>query len=248
MICKDCGAEYDDNLIKCPFCGAENVAESYRRQASYINDLKKKSAFLAMLPDGIVSLLGKIMKHTAILAVGGFLIVLLLAFLGTKIYSSTAIWRMERNIAKLEKLYEAGEYETLKEVFYDMDDTYGGSYEKYARTVNIYWQTDWIMYNMEKLSGKYVEHVSVEEVEDMLEDLMDVLHTIDEMESDGFPYGEEKAVLEFKKILEEGIKEHLPMDASEFQAAYDKYAEVEAGEDDYTKEAAFVLERAIGEK
>ena len=122
MICKDCGAEYEDTLIGCPFCGAENVEESYRRQASYVNSLKKKSAFMEKLPEWIVRCLGKVMKHTAILAVGIFLVVLLLAFVGTKIYSSTEIWRMERNVAKLEKIYQSGDYEQLKEVYWDAVD------------------------------------------------------------------------------------------------------------------------------
>lgn len=246
MICKNCGAEYEDSLVSCPFCGAENVEESYRRQASYVNSLKKKSAFMEKLPEWIVRCLGKVMKHTAILAVGIFLVVLLLAFVGTKIYSSTAIWRMERNVAKLEKIYQSGDYEQLKEVYWDMEDTYGGSYEKYARTVDVYWQTDWVMYNMEKLSDKYVQYISVEEVEDMLEDLVSVLHEIDELEEDGFPYGEEKAMLEFRNILEEGRKEHLPLDEDEFQAVYEKY--VEDGENNYTEEAALILKRAIGEQ
>ncbi len=246
MICKNCGAEYEDSLVSCPFCGAENVEESYRRQASYVNSLKKKSAFMEKLPEWIVRCLGKVMKHTAILAVGIFLVVLLLAFVGTKIYSSTAIWRMERNVAKLEKIYQSGDYEQLKEVYWDMEDTYGGSYEKYARTVDVYWQTDWVMYNMEKLSDKYVQYISVEEVEDMLEDLVSVLHEIDELEESGFPYGEEKAMLEFRNILEEGRKEHLPLDEDEFQAVYEKY--VEDGENNYTEEAALILKRAIGEQ
>lgn len=246
MICKDCGAEYDDTLIGCPFCGAENVEESYRRQAAYVNDLKKKNAFMSMLPEWIVRCLGKLMKHTAILAVGIFLVVLLVAFLGTKIYSSTAIFRMERNIARLENLYDAGDYDKLKDVYWDMEDTYGGSYEKYARTVNVYSQTEWIMYNMEKLSGNYVKYVTAQEVEDMLEDLVSVLHKIDAMEEADFPYGEEKAMLEFRNILEEGRKEHLPLDEGEFQSVYDKY--VEDGENNYTEEAALILKRAIGEK
>lgn len=246
MICKNCGAEYEDNLIECPFCRAENVAESYRRQASYVNDLKRKSDFLAVLPDWIVGLLGKVMKHTAVFAVGLFLIVLLIAFLGTKIYSSTAIWRMERNIAKLEKLYEAADYEKLQDVYYDMEDTYGGSYEKYYRTVNVYSRMDWVMYNMEKLSDKYVQFLTVEEVEDMLESLMSVLYAIDEMEAAGFPYGEEKAMQQFEKTLLDGVEQHIPMDEVEFQAAYDKYLEDE--KNDYSQEAALILERVTGEE
>lgn len=246
MICKNCGVEFEDNLIQCPFCGAENVAESYRRQETYVDNLRKKSDFLAVLPEWIVNLLGRVMKHTAILAVGFFLLVLLIAFLGTKIYSSTAVWRMERNIAKLEKLYEAGDYEKLKQVYWDMEDTYGGSYEKYYRTVNTYSQVDWVMYNLEKFSGDYVEYISVEEVEDTLEDLIIVLHYIDEMRVDGFPYGEGKAMQEFEKCLREGIEEHLPMNASEFQTAYDKYSSEE--ETDYGVEAELILNRLIGEK
>lgn len=244
MVCKNCGAEFEDNLIKCPFCGAENVAESYRRQRSYVDDLRRKSDFLAALPEWLVRLLGGVMKHTAMIVVVFFLIVLLIAFVVTKIHSSTALWRMDYNIAKLERLYEAGDYEKLEDVYWKLEDTYGGSYEKYYRTANMYSRVDWVMYNMEKLSGDYVVHVSVEEVDDMLEDLMSALHKIDEMEAEGFIYEEDAAMLEFRQILMDGVEEHLPLDETEFQAAYDKYSEEE---NDYTEEAELILQRAIGE-
>lgn len=246
MICRDCGAEFDDSLIKCPFCEAENVQESYRRQNAYVYDLKKKSEFLAVLPEGIVKVLEKIMKHIAVLAVGVFLLVVFFSFLGTKIYSSTAVWRMERNIAKLETLYEAREYMKLEEAFRDMEDTYGGSFEKYARTIAMYSRTERIMYDMENLSSDYVKLVEVEGVSTMLESIMFVLHSIEQMEVEGFPYDEERAMLEFRKKLLDAIEIHIPLEKEEFQIAYDKYLMDE--EIDYTKEATLILERVIGEQ
>lgn len=243
MVCKNCGAEFDGNLIKCPFCGAENVEESYRRQREYVDDLKKKSDFLAALPNWITMTLGKAMSHMAVVAVVLFLVILLIAFIGAKIYSSTSVWRMERQIAKLEELYVAGDYEKLEDIYWDMDDTYGGTYEKYYRTADIYSRVDRIMYCMEKLSGDFVEYVNVADVEDMLEDLMDTLHDIEVMEQDGFLYDEGEAMLTFQKTLLEGVEKHIPMSEEEFETAYDKYLSEE--ENDYSKEAELILQRAI---
>lgn len=245
MICKNCGAEYDDNMLQCPFCNAENTEEAYRRQRDYVDGYKRKAHFLSRLPEWIVGITGNAMKHIAIIAMVLFLIVVLLAFIGTKIYSATAVWRMDRAVAKMERYYQAGEYEKLKEYYYNTDYIGGAAYEKYDRTVHVYARMDWLMYELEKLDSDYVAYVTVEEVEDALDDVMGSLHDIEEMEEAGFIYDEEKAMLEFKEQILDAVEIYVPMTEEEFQTAYDRYNPEE--DTDYAEEAEIIVER-LGEE
>lgn len=246
MICKSCGAEYKENQITCPFCGAENVEEAYRRQEDYVDRLRRKSEFLARLPEWCVKIIGNAMKHFAIIGAVFFVVVLIIAFLVVSIQGSMGVRKMERNLAKLEKLYDKGDYEKLSDFYWDLDDTYGGSYEKYYRTISVYNRTEWVMYQMEKLSDDYVEYITEDEMDSMLQDLVKTLYEIEEMEKLGFIYEEGEAMLEFRKILMDGVREHIPMSEVEFQAAYDTYLPEE--DNDYSKEAQLILQRAIARK
>lgn len=245
MICKNCGAEYDDTLLQCPFCNAENTEEAYRRQQDYVEGYKRKASFLSRLPEWIVSTTGNAMKRIAIIGMGIFLLVVLIAFIGTKIYSSTAVWRMEMAIDKMEEYYQAGEYEKLKDYYYETDYIGGAAYEKYDRTVEVYSRMDWIMYQMEKMGDEYAKFITVDEAEDALDDTIECLYVIEEMEEAGFVYDEEKAMLEFREQLLDAVETYVPMTEQEFQAAYDKYVQAEGAEKDidFAEEARLIVER-----
>lgn len=245
MICKNCGAEYEDALIECPFCHAENKEEAYRRQRSYVDGYKEKASFLSKLPDLIVGKTGNAMKGIAVIAIVVFLVILLIAFLGTKIYSATAVWRMDRAVEKMEKYYEAGEYEKLEDYYWDVDHVGGAIYEKYYRTVSVYSDIDWISYRLQQYGDDYVEYISVEEVEDTLYDLMACLYEIEVMEQEGFVYDERKAMLEFRAQLMDMVEAYIPMNDEEFQVAYERYVADENV--DYTEEAELILNRLLEE-
>lgn len=246
MLCKNCGAEYEMHLVKCPYCSAENVEESYRRQKEYVDGYKEKSSFLLHLPNRIVNTTGNIMNKTALYGILFFLLVLLISFIGVKIFTASSTSRMDRQIEKMESYYVEGNYEKLESYYYSVDYLGGAAYEKYYRTVYVYGKLEWLFVCLEELGGDYVEYLSVETVEETLEDTISLLHEIEDMEADGFRYGEGEAMLEFKEQIMDKVETYVPLTEEEFQTAYDRFVEDE--DMDYTDEAELILERLLEEK
>ena len=42
IICKNCGAEYDDEQDRCPYCGGDNFGKSVQLHEDMINELKRE--------------------------------------------------------------------------------------------------------------------------------------------------------------------------------------------------------------
>ena len=243
--CKNCNAKYDKDLITCPYCGAEDAEAAYQKQREYVDGHKNRSKFWEKLPDTIVRLTDSAMKKTAFFAVGIFIVVLLIGFVGAKIYSSMGVWRMDREIAKLESYYQAGDYEGLQEYFWSLDSTYGGVYEKYDRTIHAYLHVTWAVRDLEELADKdYINYHTAENVEELLEETIATLQELKGLEEEGFPYEEGDAILEFKEQLETAVRTYLPLTEEEFKDACDRYAE--DGHNDYSNEAGWIIKQLSG--
>ncbi len=226
MICRNCGAEYADELLKCPYCDAENVEASYRKQQDYVNNYKKKANFFATLPDLLVNRTGSVMKKTAILIGVVFLVILLLGFLGAYISSKTAVWRMEKEVAKLEEYYQAEDYEGLEDYFYSLDSTYGGNYEKYDRVVEIYWRLNSCMRYFEDWNDpNYLKYYTYSDLEKEFGSMIYLIVIMREMEVADYPYDEGEAIESFKGQLEAAIQEYVPMSQEEIEIAVERYQE-----------------------
>lgn len=244
-VCKNCSAKYEASAICCPYCGAENTEAAYQKQREYVDGHKNKSKFLEKLPERIVHLTDSAMKKTAFLAVGIFIVVLLIGFVAAKIYSSMGAWRMDREVAKLEEYYQAGDYEGLQEYFWSLDSTYGGAYEKYDRTIDAYLNVTWAVRDLEEISDKdYVNYHTVENVEEILEETIETLHELNALEAEGFLYEEGDAILKFKEQLEAAVYNYLPLTEEEFKDAYNRYAV--DGHNDYSNEAGWIIKQLSG--
>ena len=42
IICKNCGAEYDDEQDHCPYCGGDNFGKSVQVHEDMMNELKRE--------------------------------------------------------------------------------------------------------------------------------------------------------------------------------------------------------------
>ena len=42
IICKNCGAEYDDEQDRCPYCGGDNFGKSVQVHEDMMNELKRE--------------------------------------------------------------------------------------------------------------------------------------------------------------------------------------------------------------
>lgn len=245
MICKNCGAEYENLLPKCPYCDAENIEVSYRKQRDYVNNYKKKGNFFAMLPNLLVHQAGGMMKKTALIVGCVFLVVLFIGFVGSYLYSATAVDRMDRQIEKLEEYYVAQDYDGLREYYYSLDSAYGGSYEKYYRVINIHSRLQNRLDDLENWKNvHYLEHYTAEDMERKYASLVALVSDIRALEAEGYLYGEGEAIESFKTELEFAMEKFVPISEEELETAIERYEE--DWNCSFLEEAKVLLERLKG--
>ena len=62
IICKNCGAEYDDEQDRCPYCGGDNFGKSVQVHEDMMNELEREKKRWKEMPEKVA---GKGMSWTA---------------------------------------------------------------------------------------------------------------------------------------------------------------------------------------
>ena len=124
MICKNCGAHFEDNLPKCPYCGEFHYAGAQKEYMGKLEDLKEG---LDDLHETIPEMYANELKSQAkkvrkiVLIIGGILAALVLFFLISTFAFDSIGSRDEKEVLLFTKeafpiadeYYEAGDYDGL---------------------------------------------------------------------------------------------------------------------------------------
>lgn len=198
MICGSCGAEYDDNMLSCPFCGQENEAAEKLREQSMIDNMYGRIDDVMDLPDRKV-------KHTTlyILIIVGVLCVIaaasiiVAAFMG-RTASDNEYKKRQENLAKLEEMYQNKDYEAIGKYLDSHHIYYGAAYGKYINVADLYKDyTKVKKYSADDLkSVKYASDGS--RYKGCIWYLFGIINTVDKLESAGYVYGEKEEVETFR--------------------------------------------------
>lgn len=118
--CRSCGAEFDDSLAACPYCGAVNEKGAEKEYMDKLDDIHDDMSELS--DDGIeqaAETTKKTGKIIAIAAIVTVLLVVVIAVIGimskakkTELMRQQTIWQ-NQNFKKFDSLYEAGDYDKL---------------------------------------------------------------------------------------------------------------------------------------
>lgn len=123
VICDSCGAEFDDGLAKCPYCGSTNLKGAEREYMEKLEDVREDMGELDAVPleelKGAFQMQGKRLKKAVFtiltLAAAVLLVVFFLKRRDVKDYRDQYLWEQE-NFPILNELYDAGEYDEMLEV------------------------------------------------------------------------------------------------------------------------------------
>lgn len=195
MICKSCSAEYDDNILVCPYCGTENkkaaqelkedILENYDREAEQI----KRSA--EQYPEKAARKWTKYMVYVVAAIVILGIVFGIIAIVVGKVSVSVGHEREQKHLTKLEELYQAKDYVAVDEYLSDKD-LWGSSYEKYDEIAGVssyysYMEND-MMYIEDVLAGEMSDEEKVSLVsrwcESVLKDAASVLRLSKEYSED----------------------------------------------------------------
>ncbi len=141
MVCKHCGAEFNDTLLQCPYCGSENRAEAKRQKKKILRGYDKEAeqmrADAELYPEKAAKKITKklLIIIGAVLLIAVLMIVLYLIVSGQQAKANHA--SEKKHEEHLEELFRDGDYTGLiqymkKEELYDRD------YEKYGEVRYLY--------------------------------------------------------------------------------------------------------------
>lgn len=245
MKCANCGADIDKNALVCPYCNAENELLAHKQHNDYITGLKRKTEKLDKeLPQNAVKASTKLLVMLGAGVCGLVIIIFLAVFLISRLNGDNSLSKLEKHISKLEKYYDAGEYDKMYKYCEKYGD-YSASYEKYMRVGMLYDNIDWRISAL-KSENEYIKSLELkpEDVATTLSYVFGELVTIKEYEDDGYAYDEEKGVLYIKEKYYEAIKEYMKLTDAEIEDTVNKVKN--DNPDAYVEAAKLAISRIKG--
>ena len=141
MICNQCGAEFDNSLLQCPYCHSENRKEAGRQKNLILEGYDKEAENIRREAEKYPEKAAR--KWTGYLLLG-ICIALAVGVVLTILYllCSSLFTRLEYAgenavLAKLEEYYQAEDYAALSEYMRE-ERLYGNTYEKYGEVKAVY--------------------------------------------------------------------------------------------------------------
>lgn len=240
MICKNCSAKIREDVLLCPYCGTENPLVAQKEQQDYIDDYKTRKRKLKKVPEKVVRKTTKGLVYGAGITLGAIILLLIVVMAFSKITTGDALAKQEKELAKLEEYYAAGNYEDMSN-YLEKIDRRGGSYEKYTRVSGVYSTMDWHV-EMLQDDAEYVKKIDLDamSVENHIEWCIGPLAEIYEWEEMEFPYGEKTGALYVREQYMNAFKEYMLLREEEIESSILMYLD---GERDYMELAEIAIQR-----
>lgn len=206
ILCKNCGAEYDDELDRCPYCGGDNFGKSVQVHEDTIHKLEGEKQKWEAMPDKVAK---KGMSLTAKIVLAGIILVVLvciLVLIATTVSRKKSYQKEQENVKKMEAMYEAADYKGIYDYMEQIKDPYSYVYEKYKLIADMqtyvegdFTQEDMTEYAISNNKPDALFHVK---------DLVKVLLKCNECEKDDYRYEEEEAVEYYRNYCYEYMEEN----------------------------------------
>lgn len=159
-----------------------------------------------------------------------------------RVAEGNSLARQEEEIAKLEKYYQNGNYEKMCQYYRDINKS-GGDYEKYDRICTLYENMNQNIEALEK-TEEY-EEIETEYLQECLQMCMSQLSELDDMESLGFPYGEDEGAMYIKQQYTDALKYYMLLTSDEITTAAGSYVDEKT---DYMELAEIAAQRIEEQK
>lgn len=141
MICNQCGAEFDNRLLQCPYCHSENRKEAKRQKRQILEGYDREAENIRKEVENYPQKVAKKWTKKLLLGIGIALaagaLLTVIYLLCTRIFVKAEYAGKDAQLAKLEELYQAGDYAALSEYMWE-EDLYGRDYDKYGEVWEVY--------------------------------------------------------------------------------------------------------------
>lgn len=138
MICKNCGAVYEDGSLRCPYCHSENVrvAENMKSEMLKSYDREAKNMEKNVSEEAVHRWTVYLIKGLIILLAVGILAAVAAVIWG-RVSGGISHSGEAAHIKKLEAFCETGDYKALCE-YVEKESLYGIKYQKYYEIKRVY--------------------------------------------------------------------------------------------------------------
>ena len=235
MVCKNCGAEIDDNLNNCPYCGTENHKKAEEIHRNVMNAYEKQAQLWQEKPQTAA----RHSSYFVMIVIVGFIVIGVIAagilFAVRRVMVNNKYNSNQKNLAKLEEIYQSGDYEKLYDTWESMSDAkYSSVYEKYDRICRMYQYVDWAEEYMDWEVSYAVSNDSADSLSGV-EYLLEALVICKSCEDAGYVYEEEAGAEYFSDVAYGYLEDVYLLEEDEI----DSYVEKLAAADYNDKETYF---------
>ena len=123
VVCGFCGASFEENLAKCPYCGSTNIKGAEREYMGELEDVRKDMGELDNAPleelQTAVKKQGYFLKRffvvILVIAAAAVLVIFALTREEKRDYKEQYLWQQEY-FPQLSQLYDNGEYDAMLEL------------------------------------------------------------------------------------------------------------------------------------
>ena len=136
MICQNCGAEYEADSLRCPYCHSENRKAAERLKKDILKGYDKEAEEMVQsVPKKAVK------KWTKYVAIGlGAILVLgaviaLVSVIAAGVSGKADYWKSRKAYAKLEEYYSTEDWSNMRD-YLRRKSLYGSKYDKYWQVVD----------------------------------------------------------------------------------------------------------------
>lgn len=140
MICPNCGAKYEDDEIKCPYCGTENEKIAVKQKEERLKEMDEQFEEERRRLEALPKKAGRLTRKGGFVLLGiivGLAIIgAVIAIVGGMLSSNIEYRTTQKHLKKLEDLYEKKDYEQVKE-YLSKHSLYGISFYKYSEISDI---------------------------------------------------------------------------------------------------------------
>lgn len=247
MICKNCGAQIDENLLECPYCGTENKEVAKRQQEEYIDGYERKKEDLNKLPEIAARRATKKVPIVIAVIVVLFLAVFLCTWLFGRDSAGDTLEKQKEQIAKLEEYYQAGQYEEMYDYLNELEHSYSATYEKYRIVGSAYHN---LKYDIESLKSFRSYVMFEDDMRDMMvRDLKSILSSvfrdmaeIKKLEENDFVYGEGDVIQNVYEKYRSALSYYLLMPDVMIETAVIEYDDMDTDYSELAKDILDMLE------
>ncbi len=230
MVCKYCGAEFEDNAPQCPFCHSENTELAERIYKKQVGEVLGKIRNVKEEAKKEERRISRKAVKIFLVSVAVLLAVIALWHIVSEVISVVKINTEKKKedvyLAELDAYYQKGDYDGLKEYYYGSSDVFTFRAEKYREVVYALGY----MYNIRRFETE--EPLFPINIYAILEDFNGLYRLTEEKTNDSTVYGNEDVLLGFLAEAEEFLKETLGMTEAGIEAV--KEAKLENGSFDST--------------